>query len=101
MGTKLQHLQFAAKGKYDDDHILLIGDAPGDRDAAKGAGVLYYPINPGAEDKSWKRFYHEALGRFQNGTYEGDYEAALIAEFEKLLPEMPPWQKLTRVEWDD
>lgn len=101
MGTKLQHLQFAAKGKYDDDHILLIGDAPGDRDAAKGAGVLYYPINPGAEDKSWKRFYDEALGKFLKGTYEGDYEAALIAEFEKLLPELPPWQKLTRVEWED
>lgn len=101
MGTKLQHLQFAAKGKYDDDHILLIGDAPGDRDAAKGAGVLYYPINPGAEDKSWKRFYHEAFGKFLDGTYEGAYEASLIAEFEKLLPEMPPWQKLGRVEWED
>ena len=101
MGTKKQHLQFAAKGKYPDDHILLIGDAPGDRDAAKGVDVLYYPINPGAEDKSWKRFYDEAFGRFLDDTYEGDYEASLIAEFEKLLPEMPPWQKLGRVEWED
>jgi len=101
MGTKKQHLQFAAKGKYDDNHILLIGDAPGDRDAAKGVDVLYYPINPGAEDKSWKRFYDEALGRFLNCTYEGEYEASLIAEFEKLLPETPPWQKLDRVEWED
>jgi len=101
MGTKKQHLQFAAKGKYDDNRILLIGDAPGDRDAAKGVDVLYYPINPGAEDKSWKRFYDEALGRFLNCTYEGEYEASLIAEFEKLLPETPPWQKLERVEWED
>lgn len=101
MGTKKQHLQFAAKGKYDDDHILLIGDAPGDRDSAKGVDVLYYPINPGAEDKSWKRFYDEALGKFLDGTYEGAYEASLIAEFEKLLPEVPPWQKLTKVEWED
>lgn len=93
MGTKKQHLQFAAKGKYPDDHILLIGDAPGDRDAAKGVGVLYYPINPGAEDASWKRFYTEALDRFLNGTYAGEYEAGLITEFEKLLPETPPWQK--------
>jgi len=101
MGTKKQHLQFAAKGKYDDDHILLIGDAPGDRDSAKAVDVLYYPINPGAEDRSWKRFYDEALGKFLDGSYAGDYEASLIAEFEKLLPEMPPWQKLTRVEWED
>lgn len=100
MGTKKQHLQFAAKGKYDDDRILLIGDAPGDRDSAKGVDVLYYPINPGAEDKSWKRFYDEALGRFLNGTYAGDYEASLIAEFERLLPETPPWQKLEKVEWE-
>ena len=101
MGTKKQHLQFAAKGKYADDHILLIGDAPGDRDAAKGVDVLYYPINPGGEDRSWKRFYDEALGKFLDGTYEGAYEDSLIAEFETLLPEMPPWQKLGRVEWED
>jgi len=93
MGTKKQHLEFAAKGKYPDDHILLIGDAPGDRDSAKGVDVLYYPINPGHEDKSWKRFHDEALDKFLNGTYVGDYEASLIAEFEKLLPETPPWKK--------
>ncbi|MDW8268699.1 MAG: HAD hydrolase-like protein, partial [Anaerolineae bacterium] len=59
MGTKEQHLRFAAKGKYPDDHILLIGDAPGDREAAKSAGVLFYPIIPGDEEQSWKRFYEE------------------------------------------
>ncbi len=101
MGTKKQHLQFAAKGKYPDDRILLIGDAPGDRDAAKSVDVLYYPINPGAEDASWKRFHTEALGKFLDGTYAGAYEETLIAEFEKLLPETPPWQKLERVEWED
>lgn len=93
MGTKKQHLEFAAKGKYPDDHILLIGDAPGDRDSARGAGVRYFPINPGYEDKSWKRFHDEALGKFLNGEYAGEYEASLIAEFEKLLPETPPWKK--------
>lgn len=92
MGTKKQHLQCAAKGKYPDHRILLIGDAPGDRDSAKGVDVLYYPINPGYEDASWQRFYQEALGKFLDGTYAGEYEAALIAEFEKLLPETPPWK---------
>lgn len=101
MGTKLQHLQYAAKGKYPDDHILLIGDAPGDREAAKSAGVLFYPINPGGEERSWKRFYDEAFDRFLNGTYAGEYEARLIAEFKKLLPANPPWKKLEKVEWED
>ncbi len=101
MGTKLQHLQYAAKGKYPDDHILLIGDAPGDREAAKSAGVLFYPINPGGEERSWKRFYDEAFDRFLNGTYAGEYEARLIAEFKKLLPANPPWKRLEKVEWED
>jgi hypothetical protein len=91
MGTKAEHVQYAAKGKYADDHILLMGDAPGDRDAAKSQGVLYYPINPGREAESWKRFHDEALGRFLIGTYAGEYEASLVAEFEALLPEAPPW----------
>jgi phosphoglycolate phosphatase-like HAD superfamily hydrolase len=93
MGTKKQHLEYAAKGKYPDDRILLIGDAPGDRDAAKAVDVLYYPINPGHEDASWKRFHDEAFDRFLEGTYAGAYEAALIADFEMLLPETPPWKR--------
>ncbi len=71
----------------------MIGDAPGDRDAAKAVGALYYPINPGAEEMSWQRFYDEASEKFLNGTYAGAYEAALIAEFEKLLSDTPPWKK--------
>ncbi len=93
MGTKRQHLEWAAKGKYPDDRILVIGDAPGDRDAAQAVGALYYPINPGAEEQSWQRFYDEASEKFLNGMFAGVYEAALIAEFEKLLPDTPPWQK--------
>lgn len=93
MGTKSQHLEFAAKQKYADDHILLIGDAPGDRDAAASQGVLYYPINPGHEAASWKRFHDEAFGKFINGTYAGAYQEQLIGEFEQYLPELPAWQK--------
>ncbi len=91
MGTKAQHIEFAAKGKYPDDHILLIGDAPGDRDSAESTGVLYYPINPGHEAASWARFREEALGRFLAGTYAGRYQQDLVTEFEALLPAHPPW----------
>jgi hypothetical protein len=91
-GTKARHLELAAKGKYADDHILLIGDAPADRDTAAVAGVLFYPINPGGERESWRRFRDEALGRFLDGTYAGTYQDALVAEFAALLPVTPPWQ---------
>lgn len=91
MGTKRQHLEYAARGKYAEGHVLMIGDAPGDRDAAHAAGALFYPINPGAEELSWQRFHAEASERFLDGTYAGAYEAALIAEFEQLLSDTPPW----------
>jgi phosphoglycolate phosphatase-like HAD superfamily hydrolase len=92
-GTKAEHLKYAAKGKYPDDKILMVGDALGDFEAAKSNGVLFYPVNPGGEDASWERFYKEALDRFFNGTYAGAYEKALIEEFDSYLPSTPPWKK--------
>jgi len=35
LGKKQLHLQLAAKGKYPDNRILMVGDAPGDMKAAK------------------------------------------------------------------
>ncbi|MFA5028067.1 MAG: HAD hydrolase-like protein [Candidatus Methylomirabilota bacterium] len=93
MGGKKQHLALAAKGKYPPDHILMVGDAPGDLEAARANGVLFFPINPGKEEKSWERFYREGLSRFAAGTYAGDYEADLIAEFDTYLPSVPPWKR--------
>jgi phosphoglycolate phosphatase-like HAD superfamily hydrolase len=92
MGTKTEHLRFAAKGKYAPTKILMVGDAPGDFKAAKGNGALFFPINPGREERSWERFFTEALDRFFQGTYAGDYEAALVKEFDACLPETPPWK---------
>jgi phosphoglycolate phosphatase-like HAD superfamily hydrolase len=91
MGTKALHLELAAKGKYPPDHILMIGDAPGDRKAALANGALFFPINPGHEEESWQRFFEEAVHKFLASEYAGSYEASLVAEFEKLLPQVPPW----------
>ena len=93
LGKKNEHLALAAKGKYPDDRILMIGDAPGDLKAARVNNVLFYPINPGYEEKSWEFFYKEAMDVFLSGKYKGEYEAKLIKEFEKLLPEIPRWKK--------
>jgi phosphoglycolate phosphatase-like HAD superfamily hydrolase len=92
MGKKALHLKLAAGAKYAPGHVLMIGDAPGDMNAAKANGALFYPINPGHEEESWGRFYEEALHRFLVGQYAGEYEAALVEEFEALLPDVPPWK---------
>jgi phosphoglycolate phosphatase-like HAD superfamily hydrolase len=92
-GTKAVHLELAAKGKYPSERILMIGDAPGDLRAARANNALFYPINPGHEDESWRRFYEESVHRFLALEYQGEYEAKLIAEFEKFMPKVPPWEK--------
>jgi phosphoglycolate phosphatase-like HAD superfamily hydrolase len=92
LGTKSEHIQFAAKDRYPPKKVLMIGDAPGDQKAAKANKACFYPINPGKEEASWERFCNEAYSKFIDGTYKGAYEAAVIAEFNELLPKDPPWQ---------
>jgi phosphoglycolate phosphatase-like HAD superfamily hydrolase len=91
-GTKGEHLKYAAKGKYPDTKILMIGDANGDLKAAKSNGALFFPINPGKEEESWEKLFKEGLDRFFSGTYKGEYEEKLISEFESYLPEHPHWK---------
>jgi phosphoglycolate phosphatase-like HAD superfamily hydrolase len=93
-GTKAEHLKFAAKGKYSDDRILMIGDAIGDLKAARSNGVLFFPVNPGQEEQSWERLYKEGLDRFFKGTFKGSYEESLISEFKTYLPEHPHWKSV-------
>ncbi len=90
-GTKTEHLALGAKGKYPDNKILMIGDAPGDLQAAKTNGVLFYPINPGNEEASWQRFLEEGLDKFFAEEFEGNYEKKIIEEFNNYLPENPSW----------
>ena len=92
MGTKTEHIKFAARGKYAPEKILMIGDAPGDFKAAKGNQALFFPIVPGNEERSWERLFGEALERFFKGTYAGAYEAGLVQEFDASLPEHPHWK---------
>ena len=91
MGSKAQHLEYATKGRYDKEHVLMVGDAPGDMKAARANDALFYPINPGNEIESWKRFYDEVFDKFINGEYAGQYEEELIEKFDSYLPELPTW----------
>lgn len=90
-GTKTEHIALAARGKYARDKIMMIGDAQGDYRAAADNGVCFFPIVPGREKESWRRFLDEALEKFLAGTYRGRYEAALIKEFDAALPDTPSW----------
>lgn len=91
LGTKAQHLEAAAVGKFEPHRCLMIGDAPGDMKAAKAHGFLFFPVVPGKEESSWERLHREAIDRFLAEDYAGAYEDALIEEFEASLPEKPAW----------
>jgi len=90
-GTKSEQLRFASVGKYDKSKILMIGDAPGDLAAAQVNGVLFYPIIPGAEERSWELFRNEGLPRFFAGEFSGNFCSSLLADFDAALPEDLPW----------
>ena len=92
MGTKSEHLTLTTKGKYAPNHILMIGDSPGDLKAGQDVNALFFPVNPGYEEESWKRFVNEGMDKFFSNEYAGDYETGLIEEFQALLPEHPPWK---------
>lgn len=89
VGTKKEVLTVAAK--YAANRVLMIGDAPGDFSAAKANKALFFPINPGSEDASWKRLFDEGIDRFLGGTYAGAYQQQLLDEFDRVLPKDPPW----------
>jgi phosphoglycolate phosphatase-like HAD superfamily hydrolase len=93
LGSKKEHLALAAVGRYDQDKILMVGDAPGDMKAAEANDVLFYPIDPGFEDESWKRLHDEALPLFLAGNYTAAYMAEQVTRFQALLPTQPPWKQ--------
>ncbi len=88
-GSKKESLAVASK--YPQGKALMIGDAPGDLSAANANGVLFFPINPGGEEDSWRQFADEGLDRFLQGTFAGSYQQALLDEFNQRLPATPPW----------
>lgn len=91
LGTKAEHIRLAIEGRYPPGRALMIGDAPGDEEAARANGIHFYPIIPEQEEASWARLRAEAYPRFLDDTYGGDYERELIAAFHRELPERPPW----------
>lgn len=92
VGTKKESLAYASL--YPKNHALMIGDAPGDYKAALANNALFFPINPGEEEASWKRFFEEGAQKFLNEEFAGDYQQELLDDFNSHLPTTPPWKEL-------
>ena len=72
VGSKAACIREMLKFGYDVDKVVMVGDAPGDCDAAEKNGVHYYPILVNHEKESWDEAIAVAFGKLQSGEY-ADY----------------------------
>ncbi|SFG68527.1 HAD family hydrolase [Oribacterium sp. WCC10] len=85
MGSKAFCIGEILKKGFETKDVLMCGDAPGDEAAAAENEVSFYPILVNHENKSWKRLKDEALEKFLEDAYEGNYQKKMIEEFRENL----------------
>lgn len=91
LGSKAESLTLSMKDRYAPNQVLMMGDAPGDLEAARAVGCLFFPIIPGDEVASWIELREEGLDRVASGTFSGAYQDDLIVRFNTTLSGTPPW----------
>ena len=69
VGSKAACIREMLRFGYEPEKVLMIGDAPGDCDAAENNGVFYYPILVNHEKESWDEAVATAYGKLQSGDY--------------------------------
>ena len=84
VGSKAACIARMLEFGYDNAKVIMIGDAPGDADAAEKNGVHYYPILVNHEKESWDEAIAKAFAKLQDGSYEA-YGAEKKAQFLKNL----------------
>ena len=80
VGSKAACIAAMLKFGYDLDKVVMVGDAPGDCDAAEKNNVYYYPILVNHEKESWDEALAVAFGKLQSGAF-ADYEAEKKKQF--------------------
>ena len=80
VGSKAACIKEMLKFGYDLDKVVMVGDAPGDCDAAEKNGVHYYPILVNHEKESWDEAIAVAFGKLQSGEY-APYGAEMKKKF--------------------
>ena len=80
VGSKAACIAAMLKFGYDPAKVVMVGDAPGDCDAAEKNGVHYYPILVNREKESWEEAVAVAFGKLRSGEYDA-YGAQKKQEF--------------------
>ncbi len=69
IGSKAACIGEMLKFGYDRDKVVMVGDAPGDCDAAEKNGVHYYPILVNHEKESWQEAVDVAFDKLRSGQF--------------------------------
>ena len=69
IGSKAACIKEMLKFGYDLDKVVMIGDAPGDLDAAAKNHVWYYPILVNHEKESWDEAIAVAYDKLRSGDF--------------------------------
>ncbi len=80
VGSKAACIAAMLRFGYDPDKVIMIGDAPGDCDAAQQNGVHYYPVLVNHEKESWDEAITVAYDKLRTGAY-APYGAQKKQEF--------------------
>lgn len=84
VGPKRDQLA-AAAADFDRERSVMVGDAPGDYEAARANGILFFPITPGDESSSWAELRSTGLERLKSGSFRGDYQDRLVETYFRVL----------------
>ena len=84
IGSKAACIAEMMKFGYDPAKVVMVGDAPGDCDAAEKNGVHYYPILVNHEKESWDEAIAVAFPKLRSGDYAA-YGAEMKQKFLKNL----------------
>ena len=80
VGSKAACIAAMLKFGYDLDKVVMVGDAPGDCDAAEKNNVFYYPILVNHEKESWDEAIAVGFKKLQSGQYAA-YGAEMKRKF--------------------
>lgn len=84
-GSKTAQLQKAMAQCGENVRALMLGDTDSDGVCAHEAGAMFYPIMPGDEEASWRRFREEILPLFLAGKYGPAEEAKYYGQLKTTL----------------
>ncbi len=84
-GTKAECIRLLLEQGYERSQALMTGDAPGDYQAAKNNGILFFPILVNKEERSWECFRTEGIIRLKEKKFTEEYQEKLLQEFSENL----------------